>query len=167
MLNGPLGVSFFLIGVSTVISWFLFPWAIVPLILGVLLNAFYEKAKGIPFLGNVVFGVMIALCSVYGYIATIQSMDNLFTIPKISVFFLVALINGLMTYYTYFKDYTGDRIAGKITAIVLYGIEKSKKHAIVASVLFPITLWVLISTKAITLPTNGVFIFLFYSYVCA
>jgi len=40
-----------------------------------------------------------------------------------------------MTFYTYFKDYRGDRRAGKKTVVVLWGLEKSKTAAIASAFL--------------------------------
>jgi geranylgeranylglycerol-phosphate geranylgeranyltransferase len=40
-----------------------------------------------------------------------------------------------MTYYTYFKDYYGDKAAGKRTIIVKKGIEKNKSIAIFSAFL--------------------------------
>jgi geranylgeranylglycerol-phosphate geranylgeranyltransferase len=156
-----LAVSGVLIAASGVVTWRLSPWAMIPLFLGVGLNVVYEYAKGVPFLGNVVFGVMIANCSAYGYLATDPPGGVEFTAPRLSVLFLVALMNGLMTYYTYFKDYHGDRSAGKITAVVLQGIDRSRVTAIIGSFLPSIALWTFLGLNWIESPINDVFVFLF------
>jgi len=156
-----LGVSAALIAGSGVVTWFLSPWALVPLALGTGLNVLYEYAKGVPFVGNVVFGVMISSCTAYGYLATAPPMDVLFTAPRLSVLGLVALMNGLMTYYTYFKDYHGDRSAGKVTAVVLQGIQRSRVTAVIGSFLPSIALWTFIGLDWIESPLNDVFVFLF------
>ncbi|MDD3925969.1 MAG: ubiquinone biosynthesis protein UbiA, partial [bacterium] len=49
------------------------------------------------------------------------------------VFLLIVLLNAVMTYYTYFKDYEGDRIAGKRTFIVRYGMDKARKAGIIGA----------------------------------
>ena len=156
-----LAVTMVLISGSAVLTWFLGPWALVPLLLGTGLNVVYEYAKGVPFLGNVVFGVMISTCCAYGYLATAPPLDVVFTRPRWSVLFLVALMNGLMTYYTYFKDYHGDKQAGKVTAVVLQGLRRSRVTAIVGSFLPSIALWSLIWANWIEAPINDVFVFLF------
>ena len=48
---------------------------------------------------------------------------------------LVAVMNGLMTFYTYFKDYEGDKAAGKRTIIVALGIKKSRYLAAISAFL--------------------------------
>jgi len=156
-----LSLSFILIAFSALVTYFLSPWALIPLAAGLLLNVIYEYAKGVPFLGNVVFGVMISMCTAYGYLATNPELDEVFTVPRLSVLALVALMNGLMTYYTYFKDYAGDRAAGKKTAVVFQGIRKSRFTAIVGSFLPSIVLWLMIAAGAIISPLNATFLFLF------
>ncbi|MEN8149267.1 MAG: UbiA family prenyltransferase [Planctomycetota bacterium] len=148
--------------VSVVITLLIAPWALVPLVAGTLLNVVYEYAKGVPVLGNVVFGVMIAMCTAYGYLASTPNLEVVFTPARWSVVGIVALMNGLMTYYTYFKDYTGDRAAGKITAVVMQGIQRSRKTAIVSSFLPSIVLWLAIATGWIEWESvNQTFLFLF------
>ena len=156
-----LAVSAGLIVGSALLTWTLAPWALVPLLAGVVLNVIYEYAKGVPLLGNVVFGVMISSCTAYGYLAMGPPLDTLFTSSRLSVLFLVALMNGLMTYYTYFKDYHGDRSTGKMTAVVLQGIERSRITAIASAFLPSIALWVLLLGGFIIAPVNQVFVFLF------
>jgi geranylgeranylglycerol-phosphate geranylgeranyltransferase len=62
-------------------------------------------------------------------------MEIYFTRSRISALALIAVMNALMTYYTYFKDYTGDKAAGKNTIVVKYGLEVNKYISIVASFL--------------------------------
>ena len=154
-------VSISLILLSVVVTWLLSPWALIPLVLGTMLNILYEYAKGIPLLGNVLFGVMISMCTGYGYLVTAPPMDEVFTPSRLSVLFLVALMNGLMTYYTYFKDYSGDKLAGKITVVVLQGIQRSRTTAIICSFLPSVALSTIMGLGLIESPVNDVFIFLF------
>ncbi len=154
-------VSILLIVVSAGVSFFLSPWAVIPLVIGTALNIIYEYAKGVPLLGNVIFGVMISMCTAYGYLITDPPLDVIFTPARISVLFLVALMNGLMTYYTYFKDYAGDKSAGKITAVVLQGIRRSRTTAIICSFLPSAALLALIAAGFIGANINDVFVFLF------
>jgi len=144
------------------VTFFLSPWALIPLVAGTLLNVVYEYAKGVPLLGNVVFGVMIAMCTAYGYLATAPDLEIVFTRARWAVVLLVALMNGLMTYYTYFKDYAGDRAAGKITAVVLQGIQRARTTAIVSSFLPSIALGAVIAAGWIQIEfVNETFLFLF------
>jgi len=124
--DAALGVSIALLAGTSVVTWFLSPWALLPLAVGVGLNVLYEYAKAWSLLGNVVFGATIASCTAYGFLAGGPPPDPLFTSNRLCVLFLVALINGLMTYYTYFKDYRGDRLAGKKTFVVRHGLRTAR-----------------------------------------
>ena len=110
-----------LIAVSGV-SWLLNPWAVVPVVVGVLLNVLYEYAKSWSLWGNLVFGLSISMCTIYGFLASGPVPEPLVTANRVCGVGLVVLFNGLMTYFTYFKDYTGDKKAGKRTFIVRHGI---------------------------------------------
>jgi len=128
-------VSTSLMAVSCLITWFyLQPIAIVPLIAGVLLNVVYEYAKGYGIMGNIVFGIMISMCGLYGFYAS-GPMELWMTKSRLSALIFIAVMNGLMTYYTYFKDFTGDMISGKKTIVVKFGLEKNRYISIAASFL--------------------------------
>lgn len=121
------------------------PWAVIPLVAGVLLNVLYEHAKAWSLLGNAVFGVSIAMCAAYGFLAMGPLPTPLFTSNRISVFVLLVLLNGLMTYYTYFKDYHGDKAAGKDTFVVRHGLKTARYVGLGAALLPPVALAVVIA----------------------
>lgn len=130
-----LSLSIFLLFGTLLITWFyLEPVAVIPLVIGIILNILYEYAKGYGILGNILFGLMIAMCGLFGFFAS-GPMEIYFTKSRISALFFIAVMNGLMTYYTYFKDFTGDMKAGKKTIVVKYGLEKNRYIAIFASFL--------------------------------
>lgn len=122
------------------VSWFLNPWSVIPIILGVLLNVLYEYAKAWSLLGNLIFGLSIAMCTIYGFLAAGPVPSPAFTSNRASVFILVTVLNGLMTYFTYFKDYAGDKAAGKATFIVRHGL-RTARIAGVAGVFLPTLLF--------------------------
>jgi geranylgeranylglycerol-phosphate geranylgeranyltransferase len=154
-------LSMTLNALAAAVTWFLSPWALVPLLAGLALNVAYEYAKGVPFLGNAVFGLMISMCTAYGYLAAGPPAGPVFTLPRLSVLLLVALMNGLMTYYTYFKDYRGDRAAGKVTAVVLQGPEGSRSLALAGALLPTLLLVALVLAGGIDRGViGGVFLFL-------
>lgn len=128
-------VSVLLLTGVGIVSWRLGPLAVVPLVAGVLLNILYEYAKAFSLLGNVVFGFSIAMCTVYGFLAAGPPPTPLFTANRVSVILLVALLNALMTYFTYFKDYQGDLAAGKRTFIVKYGVNAARYAGVIAALL--------------------------------
>jgi hypothetical protein len=73
---------------------------------------------------------------------------------------LVGLINGLMTYYTYFKDYRGDLLAGKRTLVVRSGLEKSRLLAVVSAFLPTLAFGLLRLSGMHRTPLNHTFILL-------
>ena len=146
MVNGELNPSIaisvtiaLLIGMM-VITWLLNPWALIPALAGILLNIIYEYAKAYSLIANIVFGAMISMCTVYGFLAAGPIIGPIFTTNRITAVILVAILNGVMTYYTYFKDYHGDKIAGKETFIVKYGINIGRHIGLIGAFAFAITL---------------------------
>lgn len=146
MVSGELNIptamilTIILLVCMMVITWFLNPWALIPAIVGILLNVAYEYSKAFSFLANIVFGVMISMCTVYGFLAAGPLLEPAFTTNRISAIILVAILNGLMTYYTYFKDYHGDKAAGKNTFIVKYGVNIGRYVGIVGAFVSAIAL---------------------------
>lgn len=146
MVNGELNiraamvVTSILLVLMLVITWFLNPWALIPAIGGILLNVVYEYAKAFSLLANIVFGVMISMCTVYGFLAAGPLLDPVFTTNRFTVVAMVAILNGLMTYYTYFKDYRGDKRAGKETFIVKYGLNVGRYVGVVGAFVSAIAL---------------------------
>ena len=125
-VGGAMGLSAALILATGFITWFyLEPVALIPLIIGVFMNILYEYAKGYGIWGNIIFGLMISMCPVFGYLASGPVHSPYFTSSRLAIWGLIWLINSLMTYYTYFKDYKGDKRAGKRTIIVKYGLRKA------------------------------------------
>lgn len=115
--------------------FFLEPYAVIPLIMGVLLNLLYEYAKGHGIWGNIIFGIMISTCAVFSFMAAGKSDISIVSSGSILMFIFLSLLNGLMTLYTYYKDYEGDKLAGKKTLIVILGIDRSQRLALLASFL--------------------------------
>lgn len=154
-------VSIILLIISGIITWFcLSPLALIPLVLGVFLNIFYEYAKGYGILGNIIFGLMISMCTAYGFLASGPTAYPYFTRSRISVLVIVAIMNGLMTFYTYFKDYEGDKAAGKKTIIVKYGIEKSRIIGIISAFIPTIIFIIAYANNLILARVNNTFIIL-------
>ncbi len=158
--HAALALSISLLFAAAFVTWRLSPWALIPLLAGVALNMIYEFAKGVPFLGNVVFGLMISMCTAYGFLATNAGYPVVWTTGRVSVLGLVAIMNGLMTYYTYFKDHDGDKAAGKITAVVMQGIQRSRTTAIAGSFLPSVALWTLVALGAFESTIGSTFVFL-------
>lgn len=139
-----------LIVITLLIALWLNPLSLIPMILGILLNVLYEYAKAWSLAGNIVFGLMIAMCPAFGFLAAGPAPGPLFTPNRIAVLLLVALANAVMTYYTYFKDYAGDKAAGKHTFVVRYGLKTARYAGVIAAFLCTLLLAVLMATQ--TLP---------------
>ncbi len=154
-------LSGILLGFTFLITYFyLEPIALIPAILGILLNVLYEYAKGYGIFGNLAFGVMIAMGTVFGFLAAGPTQAPYFTPNRISVFILVVVMNGLMTFYTYFKDYRGDQVADKKTIVVQLGLERSRKLALLLSLLPVLTLAILKYTQYLQASLNNIFLIL-------
>lgn len=145
---------------GAVTFFYLEPFALVFLAAGVLLNVLYEYAKGYGLLGNLVFGLMITMAPLYGAYASGPTAGTVLQPNRLSILLLVLVINALMTYYTYFKDYRGDLLAGKRTLVVSLGIERSRWLAVV-SAFIPTLLFVGLRVTGIyQTPLNRTFLIL-------
>ncbi len=111
-------------------------------------------------MGNVVFGLMISMCCAYGFLAAGPTQAPYFTSSRLAVLAVVWLMNGLMTFYTYFKDYRGDRRAGKKTIIVKYGLRASRYISIFSAFLPALLFLALYFAGTIDEPLNPTFIIL-------
>jgi len=140
-----MAVSGVLLTMTLVISWKLNPWSVVPVVAGVFLNILYEYSKAWSLWGNLIFGLSICMCTFYGFLASGPKPEPLFTLNRISVLILVVIMNGLMTYFTYFKDMKGDEAAGKKTFIVRYGLKTARWFGVVGAFLPTITFFVLMA----------------------
>ncbi len=160
-LHKSLLVSFLLLTMTFIITFFLLePLALIPLILGILLNVLYEHAKGYGLLGNIVFGLMISMCAVFGFLAAGPTQSPYFTESRVSILLLVIILNGLMTFYTYFKDYEGDKAAAKKTLVVKFGIERSRIVAVISSFIPAAAFILLYSNDFIMARVNTMFLIL-------
>jgi len=154
-------LSLALVVVSMIITWiYLEPIAIIPEVLGILLNILYEYAKGYGILGNVVFGLMITMCSAIGFLAAGPTQAPYLTSSRVSILILVWIMNGLMTFYTFFKDYKGDKAANKRTIVVIFGLRKSRIIAVVSAFIPTIAFLIIYYGNFIMARVNNIFLFL-------
>ncbi|MTI83167.1 MAG: ubiquinone biosynthesis protein UbiA [Firmicutes bacterium] len=156
-----LTLSGLLLTLTLLITYFyLEPIALIPAILGIVLNILYQNAKGYGIWGNIVFGLMISMCTAFGFLAAGPTESPYFTSSRISVLILVTVMNGLMTFYTYFKDYTGDKAANKRTIVVQLGIDKSRYIAAVSAFLPAVIFSLLYFNNFIEARVNNMFLIL-------
>ena len=153
-----LAVSAFLLLIVALITWFyLEPFAIIFMLAGILLNVIYEWAKGYGILGNIVFGLMITQATLYGGYACGPTQASFLETHRLSAIILIWLMNGLMTFYTYFKDYQGDKAAGKRTIVVQFGLRISRFIAILSAFLPTIVFLILVQTDLLWIEFNPTF----------
>ncbi len=134
MVSGELNVKYALITtfilflIGAVISYLLNPYALIVYLIGYAFNIIYEYLKAVPLLGNIWFGILLSVCPIYGALAV--SEQNLFMVLKnkdlIFVSLFIALMFSTMTFFTYYKDYQGDKLVGKKTLVVLLSPKKAK-----------------------------------------
>ena len=91
-----------ILGTAAVTWFYLEPIALIPLLAGVLLNIIYEQFKSYGILGNITFGLKITMCSTFGFLAAGPTQAPYFTSSRVSVLIVLLIMNGLMTFYTYF-----------------------------------------------------------------
>ena len=108
------------------------PLSLIPLLGGVLMNIIYSYAKGYGILGNLTFGLSISTCTWYSYVVLGGSLLGFFS-NHLEVWGIVVLFNMIMTYFTYFKDYFGDKKTGKNTLVVKLGPEKASNAGVLIS----------------------------------
>lgn len=130
MVNGKLQakpalfVSAFVISIAVIWSFVQNPLSLIPLLGGVLMNIIYSHAKGYGIFGNLTFGLSISSCTWYSYVVLGGSLLGFFSNHWV-VWSIVVLFNMIMTYFTYFKDYLGDKGACKNTLVVKWGLQKA------------------------------------------
>ena len=147
---------------GAVLSYYFNPYALIIYLIGYFANFVYEYLKGVPLLGNLWFGLMITLTTFYGALAitdlTIVNILNNHNLIYIS--FLILLSSSTLCYFTYFKDYLGDKAVNKKTLIVLLSPEKSKIISYVLTIIPFVFLIIIFLFNLWDLKLNCIFMFL-------
>jgi geranylgeranylglycerol-phosphate geranylgeranyltransferase len=147
MVTGKLQVKPALILSITIIclalgySIFINPLSIIPLIFGILMNIVYSWAKSYGIIGNLAFGICISSCTWFCYVAVGGGLFDFFK-ENALVWLCIVILNMVMTYFTYFKDYEGDKLAGKNTLVVKYGLKNAAVLGLLISFI-PIALFLI------------------------
>jgi len=113
-------LTFFVFIIGAILTYFFNPYALIIYFMGYLANIIYEYIKGVPFVGNLWFGFMVGLTTLYGALAiTNLTLYQILKIPELmGMFLLISLSSSALCYFTYFKDYEGDKQTGIKTLIV-------------------------------------------------
>lgn len=168
MVSGELNIKFALITtfilfiLGAVISYLLNPYALIIYLIGYAFNIIYEYLKSIPLLGNLWFGILLTVCPIYGALAIGNQtlLEVLNNKNLIFVTLLIALMFSTMTFFTYYKDYRGDKLAGKRTLVVLLSPEKAKYLNFLMALIPYTILFLTLYTKAWQPVLNPYFIIL-------
>lgn len=123
-----------MIGASVITYLFLSPVAVIFIWVGSLFNVIYNYSKAWGIWANIFFGVMIAITPIFGFYACSPLAPAFYATALPYLFAMVIVLNGLLTFYTYFKDYSGDQAAGQKTLVVQLGIQKSRPLALIFSI---------------------------------
>lgn len=123
-----------MIGASTITYFYLSPIAVFFIWAGALFNFFYNFSKAWGLWANIVFGLMIAISPLFGFYACHRYLPSFTSTELPYLVLMVAILNGMLTYYTYFKDYTGDKAAGQKTLVVNLGLQVSRYLSLIFSI---------------------------------
>jgi len=81
------------------------------------------------------------------------------------VLVLIALLNAVMTFYTYFKDYEGDRQAGVLTFVARHGLSAGRLAGMAFAFLFVVSCAVPVMGEA--LPLRDILFREKFLFICA
>jgi geranylgeranylglycerol-phosphate geranylgeranyltransferase len=150
--------------IGAIATYFLNSYALILYFLAYFMNIIYEKLKEVPFLGNIWFGFMIALAPLYGALAStnLSLLNILHYSNLIYLAILVAASASALCYYTYFKDYEGDKKVGKKTIIVALGPQRAKYLNFPISILPFLLTWTFIRFGFLDFKVNYIFLSLVF-----
>jgi geranylgeranylglycerol-phosphate geranylgeranyltransferase len=170
MVSGELNIkyalitTFILFVIGAVISYILNPYALIVYFIGYIFNILYEYFKAVPFLGNIWFGILLSVCPFYGALAvgkkTLLMVLNNKDLIFVSLF--VALMFSTMTFFTYYKDYKGDKKTGKKTLVVLLSPERARYLNFPMAFIPYMALFIILSSK-LWLPDINIHFFILNS----
>lgn len=160
--KSAISFTFLLVLIGAVATYFLNPQALIVYFLAYLMNFIYERLKGFPFGGNLWFGIMISLAPLYG--ALVVSGESLLNIiSNLNLIYLILIVissASSLCYFTFFKDYKGDKKANKRTLIVALGPEKASYYGIPIALLPFGMVWAGFQFNILTFGFNYIFLIL-------
>ncbi len=157
-----LTICIFFIG--AILTYFFNPYALIIYFLGYFANFLYEYLKRIPLIGNIWFGLMISLAPIYGALA-ITNLTLLRALSNLNLLYaviLIALSSSTLCYFTYFKDYLGDKQENIKTLIVILPSKYSKYFNFLMSLIPFLVLTILFYFKLWSLEINNAFLILVF-----
>ncbi len=123
-LYASIGLGF----IGLMVSFYLNAQSIVIYLLFFILNITYKRAKRMPLLGNIIFGLLIVPCIYYAaMIAGNRGLADVLQDSKLAILaMLVWLANFTLCFFADFKDYAGDKLENVKTLVVVLGINKAR-----------------------------------------
>lgn len=154
--EAAIAITLFLFVAGAIVTYFLNHYALIIYLLAYGMNIAYEQLKGIPMIGNIWFGFMIALAPVFGFLASssANNYDILRNPDLVSLAALVAASSSSLCYYTYFKDYEGDKRSNKNTIIVALGLRRARYLNLPMSLIPFLLFWILIAFNRLNFEFN-------------
>lgn len=127
-INFAILLSLLLFLAGLIISFLLNKQAALIYILIFALNIAYERAKRMPILGNIAFGLPLATCVYYAAMCAgkMSAKAAFLNSALATLTLLVWAINFVLCFFSDFKDYEGDKTAGVKTLVVALGIKRAK-----------------------------------------
>jgi geranylgeranylglycerol-phosphate geranylgeranyltransferase len=155
-------LTFSIFFMGAILTYFFNPYALIIYFLGYFANFIYGYLKRIPLMGNVWFGLMISLATIYGALAitNLTLFEVLSNINLLYIVFLIALSSSTLCYFTYFKDYIGDKQENIKTLVVMFPRKYYKYLNIFMSLIPFLVLIALFYFKLWNLKTTSLFIIL-------
>jgi geranylgeranylglycerol-phosphate geranylgeranyltransferase len=176
MVTGRLNVKFALVLsfafflIALVITYRLNREAIIFYLFVFFLNIVYERAKSMPLLGNILFGLLIAPCVYYAAMCVnqITLQKALLNSRLAALAILVWLINFVLCFFSDFKDYEGDKKAKIKTLVVLLGIDRAKHLGLILIAIPFLSLYYFLRLSLLSenMPQGCILIMFLLSFLC-
>ena len=120
-------LSLLLFILGAIVTFILNTKALILYVVVFFINIGYEYSKKVPLLGNIVFGILLVPCLYYSAMCVHNTGLEILLDKKLFLLAVaVLLINITLVFFTYYKDFPGDKVAGKKTLIVRLTPQKAR-----------------------------------------
>jgi len=162
MTSGKLNIKFALtlsliiFFLGFILTYRLNPEALIFYLAAFILNLGYARAKRMPLVGNIIFGLLITCCLYYAPMGVyrIKLLDLMVNGRLAALAILIWLINFTLCFFTDFKDFQGDKKTKIKTLVVLLSPQRAKYLGLILIIIpfFCLTLFL----KYSLLPQPGI-----------
>jgi geranylgeranylglycerol-phosphate geranylgeranyltransferase len=148
--------------IGAVLTYFFNPYALIIYFLGYIANFIYEYLKRMPLIGNLWFGLMISLTTIYGALAitNLTLFDVFANLNLLYTILLITISSSTLCYFTYFKDSFGDRKEKINTLAVVLPLKYFKYINFIMSLIPFLILIILFYSNLWSLKVNNTFLVL-------